>query len=170
MKPVIGKIILSDKYTLIPAAAAVLIVVFTVITFASSNALEKNNENLAVQLSEMTSLKEELIYMRDIVRSQEKKIGLTEVSGVVSALEQLLNSLGVDAKVIKPLAKTSVKEYREEDAELEIENIDLNTMVNLLYKIENSPVPMKIKNADIRTTFKDPDKFILKLTASLISK
>lgn len=170
MKLIISKIIFSDRYTLITVTAVILIVIFTFITFISANKIERGNGKLKNQLTEMQMLREELIHIKDIVESKEKKIGLTEVSGVVSALEQMLNSLGLEAKVIKPLEKKRIKEFKEEDAELQIENIDLNKIVNLLYRIENSPVPIKIKNATIKTTFENPNIFILNLTASLISK
>lgn len=170
MKLIISKIIFSDRYTLITVTAVILIAIFTFITFISANKIERGNGKLKNQLTEMQMLREELIHIKDIVESKEKKIGLTEVSGVVSALEQMLNSLGLEAKVIKPLEKKRVKEFKEEDAELQIENIDLNKIVNLLYRIENSPVPIKIKNTTIKTTFENPNIFILNLTASLISK
>lgn len=170
MKLMISKIIFSDRYTLITVTAAILIAIFTFITFISANKVERGNGKLKNQLTEMQMLREELIHIKDIVESKEKKIGLTEVSGVVSALEQMLNTLGLEAKVIKPLEKKRIKEFKEEDAELQIENIDLNKIVNLLYRIENSPVPIKIKNATIKTTFENPNIFILNLTASLISK
>jgi hypothetical protein len=170
MKIMISKIIFSDRYTLIIVIATILIAIFTFITFISVNNFERKNEELKEQLKEMQILKDELIYIKDIVESREKKIGLTEVSGVVSALEQTLSSIGLKAKVIRPLEKKRVKEFIEEDAELQIENINLNKIVNLLYRIENSPVPIKIKNTTIKTTFENPNKFILNLTASLISK
>lgn len=170
MKIMINKFILSDRYILIILTGIVLAAVFVFITFVSANNLERKNENLRKQFKELQALKEELINIKYIVDSKEKKIGLTDVKSVVSALEQMLNSLGLEAKVIKSLGKRKIKEFTEEDAELEIENIDLNKIVNLLYKIENSPVPMKIKTTAIRTTFENPDIFVLNMTASLISK
>lgn len=170
MKLLLNKIILTDRYILIALTAVILAVIFLFITFISANNLERKNEKLKEQLTEMHVLNEELINIKDIVESKEKKIGLTKTSGVVSTLEQMLKNLGLSAKEIKPLEKKKVKEFTEEAAELEIEDIDLNKIVNLLYKIENSPVPLKIKSATIKTTFENPDKFILKLTTSLISK
>ena len=166
----IGKLIFSDRYTLITIIAAILTAIFTVVTFISANSYERNNEKLKNQLNEMQILRDELIHIKAIVNSKEKKIGLTKVSGVVSTLEQMLNSLGLEAKVIRPLGKKQIKEFTEEDAELEIENIDLNKIVNLLYKMENSPVPVKIKSVTIKATFENPNVFILSMTASLISK
>ncbi len=140
------------------------------IVFISSSNLKRENRKLKNQLHEIKTFTEEIIYIKDSVESREKKIGLTEVSGVVSVLEQMLSSLGLEAKVIKPLEKKRIKEYSEENAELQIEDIDLNKIVNLFYEIENSPVPVKIKNVIMKTTFENPDIFILSLTASLISK
>lgn len=170
MKIMINKVILSDRYILIILTGIVLAAVFAFITFVSTNSLERKNEKLRKQFKELQTLKEELVNIKYIVDSKEKKIGLTDVKSVVSALEQTLNSLGLEAKVIKSLGKKKIKEFTEEDAELEIEKIDLNKIVNLLYKIENSPVPMKIKTTTIRTTFENPDIFVLNMTASLISK
>ncbi len=170
MKLLISKIILSDRYTLITAALVLLLAVFTFITFISANNLKSENEGLNAQLKEMEMLGEGFFHIKYMIESKEKKIGLTNVSGVVPALEQMLNSMGLEAKIIKPLEKKKIKRFTEEDAELQIENIDLNEIVNLLYKIENSPVPMKIKTAHIKTTFENPNVFILSMTASLIGK
>jgi len=106
----------------------------------------------------------------NILLNQKKKIGLTKVSGVVSTMEQTLTTLGLEADIIKPLEKKRIKEFIEEDAELKMEDINLNELVNLLYKIENSPMPLKIKNILIKTTFENPDLFIVNLTVSLISR
>ncbi len=170
MKIVISKIILSDRYLQAILAAVLLIIIFSFIALISFNNLEKENKNLNQQLQYMEQQKKEIIHIKSIVESQEKKIGLTKTNSVVSALEQILKSLGLQAKVIKPLAKKKNKLFIEEDSELQIENIDLNIIVNLLYKIENSPVPLKIKNAVIKTEFENPNMFILGLTVSFISK
>lgn len=170
MKLMRSKIIFSDRYTLISVITAILATIFTFITFISANNFERKNEELNSQLKEMQMLREELIHIKDIVESKGKKIGLTKVSSVVSTLEQMLDNIRLKAKVIKPLEKKRIKEFIEEDAELEIEGIDLNAIVNLFYRIENSPVPLKIKRATIKTSFENPNVFILSLTVSLMSK
>ena len=86
-----------------PLAASILIAVIIFITFISAGALSRDNENITAQLEEMKVLSEEIVNMRNVVNSREKKIGLTKESGVVSSLEQIFKSLGVKAKVIKPL-------------------------------------------------------------------
>lgn len=170
MKFSTGKLIFSDRSALIIAAAVIVIAAFTLTTYVSIKGFERKNKTLTVQLNEMQALQKDLFHIKDIVDSKERNIGLTKVTGVVPALQQLLDSLGLKAKVIKPLGKKKIKEFTEEDAELAIEGIDLNQIVNLLYRIENSPFPLKVKNAAMKTAFENQNVFILNITASLISK
>jgi hypothetical protein len=170
MKILIHKIISSDRFILVTTAAIIVVAALMLITFISSNSTKSTNKKLKEQIAELQTLRAELLQVKDAVESKEKKIGLTKISSVVSALEQMLSNLGIKAKVIKPLEKKSIREFTEEGAELQIENIDLNRVVNLLYTIEHSPVPLKIKDTTIKKTFEKQDTFILELTASLISK
>ncbi len=169
MKP-LQKILFFDRFVLVLSLLAVATVIFTVFASIYTKGIERTNNTVKSQISELQALKGELAAIKGVVESKEKKIGLTRTGGVVPTLEQTLGSLGMKAKVIKPLEKNKVKEYVEEDAEVEIQDTDLNSIVNLLFKIENSPAPMKVKNAVIRTTFEHPDKLILKMTVSLINK
>ncbi|MBI5098235.1 MAG: hypothetical protein HZB30_03215 [Nitrospirae bacterium] len=166
----IQKILFFDKSLLALSFAIILTASFAIITSVYTASLEKQNNTLKSQLAELQSLTKEVTGIKSTVELKEKKIGLTKTGGLVPALEQILKSLGMKAKAIKPMEKNKVKDYTEEDAELEILNADLNSIVNLLYKIDNSPVPLKIKNSAIKTTFEDPNKFILKLTVSLLSR
>ncbi|MBI5740840.1 MAG: hypothetical protein HZA16_08965 [Nitrospirae bacterium] len=169
IKPV-RKILFFDRPVSILSLLAVAAVISAAVISSYAGKITKSNITLKSQLAELQSLSRELVGTKALVESKEKKIGLTRTGGVVPVLEQTLQSLGMKARVIKPLRTNKVKEYTEEDAELEIQDADLNSIVNLLYKIDNSPAPMKIKNASVRAGFEDPDKFVLKLTVSLISK
>ncbi len=164
------KTMFPDKTLIGLLLAAVAALVFTITTSVYVKSLERKNGLLRARLTEIASLAGDADRIKTMVESKEKKIGLRKTKGVVSALEQTLKSLGLKASVIKPLEKNKVNVFTEDNAELEIRDTDLNSIVNLLYRIENSPLPMKIKSAEIKTTFEDPDKFILKLTVSLLSK
>lgn len=170
MKLVVSKIISTDRFLLVLAVLSLAIIIIAVTVFLSARTVEGKNRVLIKEIAEMESLTERLVHLQNLVESKEKKIGLTKVQGVVPALEQMLNSLDIKAKTIKPLEKKMIREFSEEEAELQVENVDLNRIVNLLYRIENSPVPLKIKNTSLRTTFENPDRFFLNLTVSLIGK
>ena len=161
---------ISDRISLLLITSIMAVTIFIITMSIIVGDKEKKNKSLKNQLTEINSLSEGLLQIKSIVSSKEKKIGLTNSSGVVSSLEQILKQLGIEASVIKPLEKRHVNEFVEQDVELEIKDIDLNSIVNFIYRIENAPQPIKIKSTLIKTSFENPDRFMLKLTASLISK
>ncbi|GBD96306.1 MAG TPA: hypothetical protein ENG75_04760 [Nitrospirae bacterium] len=170
MKTLAGKIIFFDKTISVLAVTMIIALIFTVMSFIYAGNMERKNRGLKTRLTAVQSLSRQVIQIKTVVESKEKKTGMRKSTGVVSALEQILKSLGLEAKEIKPLGKMKAGEFTEENAELEIQDVDLNSIVNLLYKIDISPLPMKIKSAAINSTFEDPDRFILKLTVSLLSR
>jgi len=170
MNDLARKILFFDKTISILTVLSLITIVIIMITSIYSNDAKTDNESLRRQLKEINSLASGVINIKGFVESKEKKIGLRKTKGVVSTMQQTLKSLGMKAKTIKPLDKKKVLEYLEENAELEIEDADLNHIVNLLYKIETSPIPIKIKSTSMKTSFEDPDKFTLKIMLALITK
>jgi len=170
MNDLARKILFFDKTISILTVLSLITIVIIMITSIYSNEAKTDNESLRRQLKEINSLASGVINIKGFVESKEKKIGLRKTKGVVSTMQQTLKSLGMKAKTIKPLDKKKVLEYLEENAELEIEDADLNHIVNLLYKIETSPIPIKIKSTSMKTSFEDPDKFTLKIMLALITK
>ena len=164
------KLALADRALSSMMFAAVILAIFALALFISAQGIKKKNSVMKAQIDQMTALKDYVRKVNDAVKSQERKMGLTKAVGAVSAIEQSLNSLGLKAKTIKPAGMKNIGEFREEDAEMVIEGMDLNKTVNLIYKIENSVLPLKIKTANIKTTFENPDKFVVNLTVTLIRK
>jgi hypothetical protein len=160
----------SDRISIFLTAAVLAVICLTVAVALSAREYTEKNNSLRTQLESIRSLSNGVFHVKRIVDAQEKKIGLTDSTGAVSVTEQMLRELGLRADVLKPSEKKSVSGYTEEDVELEITGLDLNSIVNLLYRLENTPRPVKIKTAFMKTSFDDPDKFNLKLTASVISK
>ena len=170
MNDVFRKILLFDKTILVLTVLSLISIVTIIVTSIYANETNSRNKALRDQLSEINALASGVVEINGFVQSKEKKIGLRKAKGVVSTMQQTLKSLGLTAKTIKPLDKKKVSEYLEENAELELENADLNQIVNLFYKIETSSIPIKIKSTSIRTSFEDPDKFTLKIMLALITR
>jgi hypothetical protein len=166
----IRKLLSFDRTTLTLVILIIAALLFVIVSFAYTGKSRSANAALRTQISEMQSLSQGVVTLRNLVESRERKISLSKTSGVVSAMEQILEILGLEANVIKPLEKKKVNGFMEENAEIEIGSTDLNSIVNFLYKIETSPVPLKIKSTTMKTTFENPDRFILQLTVSLLSK
>ncbi|GBE03695.1 MAG TPA: hypothetical protein ENH45_00475 [Nitrospirae bacterium] len=162
-------ILFTDRTLLVLAAAILSVIIFTLTSFLYAGSIRDRNERLEVQLALILSESVDIIRLNKDVTSKEKKTAVRS-AGIIPTLEQILKELGLKAMVIKPLGEKKVNEFTEENAELEIKEADLNHIVNMLYMIDTSRTPMKIKTALIKTTFEDPDKFILKLTVSRLSK
>ncbi len=163
-------ILFSDKTLLGLAAAIVTVIIFTVTSFVYNGNIKDKNDRLNIQLERILNIENDVGRLIKEVNSKEKKISKMRAAGIVPTLEQILKKLGLKAISIKPLGKKKADAFTEENAELEIKNLDLNRIVNMLYMIKTSRVPMKIKAASIKTAFEDPDKFIIKLTVSRLSK
>lgn len=170
MNDLIRKILFFDKTISVLTVLSLLVIITIIVTSLYANETKSRNKALRSQLHEINSLASGVVGTKGFVESKEKKIGMRKTKGVVSTMQQTLTSLDLKAKTLKPLDKKKVLEYLEENAELEIESTDLNHIVNLLYNIESSPIPIKIKSTSIKTSFEDPDKFTLKMMLALITK
>ncbi len=164
------KMLSSDRTLIVLAAAILTVIIFTVTSFMYTGGLRERNSRLEAQLIRLLAESGEIIQLNADVTSKEKKARTRRQAGVVSTLEKILKGLGLEARTIRPLGKKKINGFTEETVELEIKETDLNRAVNLLYQIDTSSVPMKIKSSSIKTTFEDPDKFILRLTVSCLSK
>ncbi|UCH79826.1 MAG: hypothetical protein JSW20_08710 [Nitrospiraceae bacterium] len=170
MNDLIKKVLFFDKAISILVVLSLVAIAVIIVTFIYASDTKADNNSLRRQLNEINSVAGTVVDIKDFVELKEKKIGLRKTKGVVSVLQQNLEVLGLKAKTIKPLDKKKVFEYMEENAELELEGADLNHIVNLLYKIESSPVPIKIKSTSMKTSFEDPDKFELKIILALMTE
>ncbi len=170
MNDLLRKVLFFDKTISVLVVLSLAAIVTIIVTFFYASETKTGNDSLLRQLDEIHSLAGSVVGIKGFVESKEKKIGLRKTNGVVSTIQQTLDSLGIKAKTIKPLDKKKLLEYMEENAEVEIEGADLNHIVNLLYKIERSPVPIKIKSTSMKTSFEDPDTFTLKIMLALMTR
>ncbi len=164
------KQLLLDRKLLTLSLFIAAAIIATIIIFILADKYAAENTSLKEQVSSIENLTGSVMNLKYTVDAKERKIRSGRSQGVVSSLERILERLGLKASAIKPLEKKKVNTYMEEKAELEIQNTDLNSIVNLLYKIETSPTPLKINSAAIKTSFEDPDKFYMKMSVSLMSK
>lgn len=74
---------------------------------------------------------------------------------------------GDKIKKIDPDSKT-IGKYLEESAELRLEGVTLPQVVNLLYEIENAPVPLRVARLQMKKRFNEPYNFDVTLKVSSI--
>lgn len=144
-------------------ASAVVFVVMIGLFSSAKSALSTSRSSHR----EMLSLKDDYLVLRGKIDSLERKKKLTRVQGIIQAVDNVSEPLGLKEKVksVKPLSST---EKGEEKAEVSVQSVSMNEMVNLLYAVENAPMLLVVRKINIKTSFENPEQLNLSLTLSLI--
>jgi hypothetical protein len=117
-------------------------------SLASARASEKEFKSL---LTQYVSLKGGM----DVLR---RRAALGPKEGIIKSIDDVFSSMGLKDRLstVKPTGTAQLGDLIQEQAEVSIKNVDLNEAVNILYKIENAPALLMVKDADIKTSFSAP--------------
>ena len=156
-------------YLSIVALLAVLMVPVFIVERSSTaelNVIKSRRAELSALVSEYSSLSSQ-------VGAIERKTSLTKVSGVANAMEEIASSVGLKGKMksIRGLGTREVAGRMTEDsAEVQIEKVTLNEIVNILYRIEDAPMILSVKKTVIKKSFENPELLNVTLTVALFTK
>lgn len=156
-----------DRSTAILAAAGVAALVVLVVLLGQLSRAQGRLASLESARDDMFQMKGEYAVLNGKVKALERKRGLTRVTGVVQAVDTVFEPLGLKEKVesVKP---TGSDDPREEKAEVTLEGVSTNEMVNILYTIENSPMLLLVKKMELKTSFLNPEQLNMTITLSFI--
>jgi len=135
---------------------------------ASSRELSR----LKTRFTEFSVLSAEYRSLKEQVGSIEQKSFLTKTSGIAQTLDDAFLSLGVKEKMksIKGIGGREIRDQlNEETAEVQMEKVDLNELVNIFYKLENVPLLLSIQKVALRKSFDKPDLLDVTMTVSLFT-
>jgi hypothetical protein len=146
-------------------AVFILLMVFGISSLSSA---KKQAELLREQRNEIIVLKDEFLSIRQKVDAVEARKNLTNVQGVAQAVDEVFQSIGLKdrIKTLKSSGKREVKEGFEEEADISIEKVNMNELINILYKIENAPMILTVKKAVIKKSFENPELLNVTLVLS----
>ena len=151
---------------------SVFIVFIIIISFAIRLLSSEKRELklLREQQKEMIIVKDEFLSLKQRIDAVESKKNLSNVQGIVQAVDEVFLSIGLKDKVktVKSTGRRDMKDGFEEEAELQIEKVSMNEMVNIFYKIENAPMVLTIKKASIKKSFENPELLNIILTLSFL--
>lgn len=158
-----------DKRFSVPAAV-VLALILSVVMINVSLSLKKKHAALIEQQNELMQLKEQYLTLRDRLDFVESKKSLTKVEGIAQAVDEIFRSLGLSQKVksVKSTGTWDRKYAIEEEAEVQVEKVNMNEMANIFYKIANAPMILSIKKTNMKTSFDSPNLLNITMTVSLI--
>jgi hypothetical protein len=158
-----------DKKLLLPAGLTLAFIACLVL-FQTARAARKDHVRLLMTRAEVAALRDDYSSLKSRVDFVEGRKNVSNVQGVVQAVDEVFRSIGLNGKVksVKS-AGASEKVYgTEEEAEVQVEKINMNEMVNMFYKIENAPMILSIRRSTIKKAFDDPSLLNVTLTLDLI--
>jgi hypothetical protein len=162
--------LLRDRRYIYFIAGLVIVVIAGTLGLRQLSSERRELKLLQEQRKEMLSLKEEFLSLRQRVTAVEGKKNLTDVQGVVQAVDDVFSSAGLKDKLktVRSSGKREVKDGFEEEADISIEKVSMNEMVNIFYRIENAPMILTIRKASIKKSFENPELLNISLVLSFL--
>jgi hypothetical protein len=103
----------------------------------------------------------------------EQKTTSARVQGIANAVDSIVSSLGIKGKLkaVKGLGSREIKgPMTEESAEMQLERVSMNELVNIFYRIGEAPVILSVKRATMKKSFENPELLDVTMTISLFTK
>jgi hypothetical protein len=159
----------ADRRLLAAGGAAILCVVIFFLGSASLS-LEKERSSLRIKRKEILALRDNYLSLRAALNAAEARKTGGKPAGIVQTIDELFGSMGLSQKV-KSVKSTEARDRKyavEEEAEVELEKVNMNEMTNIFYRIENGPFLLSVRKSDIKTNFENPALLNITMTVDLI--
>jgi hypothetical protein len=162
--------LLKERRYVYFVAGLVIVIIAATLAVGQLATGRRDLKLLKEQRKEMLGLRDEFLSLRQRVTAVEGKKNLTNVQGVVQAVDDVFSSAGLKDKLktVKSAGKREVKDGFEEEADISMEKVSMNEMVNIFYRIENAPMILTIRKATIKKSFENPELLDISLVLSFL--
>ncbi|OHE57258.1 MAG: hypothetical protein A2Z47_09180 [Thermodesulfovibrio sp. RBG_19FT_COMBO_42_12] len=162
--------LLKDKrfiYVLLALTGFIIIVALGMSLLSSER---RELKLLKEQRKEMLMLNGEFLALKQRIDVVEGKKKLSNVQGIVQAIDEVFLPIGLKDKIktVKSTGEREIKDGFEEEADLQIEKVSMNEMINIFYRIDNVPMVLTVKKAAIKKSFENPELLNIALTLSFL--
>ncbi|HYA27118.1 MAG TPA: hypothetical protein VEE82_03890 [Thermodesulfovibrionales bacterium] len=139
----------------------------------TARSASKELDTLKAKQKELASLSREYRTLKENVDFVEQRPSLSQIHGVANALDTISSSLGIKGK-IKSVKTVTTREVAgsmtEESAEVLIEKVTLNELVNLFYRIGDAPMILSMKRVSMKKSFENPEVLDVTMTLAIFTK
>jgi hypothetical protein len=92
------------------------------------------------------------------------------VQGVLQAVDEVFSSVSLKDKVktVKNTGKRETKDGIEEEADVSVEKVTMNEMVNIFYRIDHAPMILTVKKVTVKQSFENPELLNIILMLSFL--
>ena len=133
----------------------------------------KELEILKTKQKELSVLSREYKLMKENVDFVEQRSTVAQVRGIANAVDMLSSSVGMKGK-IKSVKITGAREIQgsmtEESAEVQMEKVSMNELVNIYHRVNKAPMILSVKRATIKKSFENPELLNITMTVSLFTR
>ncbi len=137
------------------------------------SSLEKSILTKKKEVSNFAKLKEEYLREKDKFDYVERRaLSPRGMESPITILEDIGIGTGIREKIImlKPLEEKMEKGYLERGVDVKIDGIDLNQLINFLYKIENNKALLLIKGFSMKNRFDNPNLLDVDISVAVVNK
>jgi general secretion pathway protein M len=129
--------------------------------------LKKQLAARGADVAEMLVLKQRYQQANAVARKLANRLEATRPD---DSPARIIDEIGIKGKgsQIKPLKGEERGGYLEDSAEVKLDGLTLNEVVNLIFRLEKGTRPVVIKKALLKTRFDDPARLDLTLTIALL--
>jgi uncharacterized protein YpmB len=162
--------LLRDKRFIYISSGLIAVIIVVVLAINLLSAERKELMQLKEQRKEILVLEKEFLSLKQRIDAVEGKKELSNIQGIAQALDEVFLSIGLKDKIktVKSTDSREIKDGFEEEADVHLEKVSMNEMVNIFYRIENAPMVLTIKKATIKKSFEDPELLNITLTLSFL--
>lgn len=154
-------------------SAVIFLAVLAVPAFILERASMKELERLKSRRAELNVLSNEYRTLKDKVGFVEQKTTVSRVNGIANVMDDIASSIGLKGK-LKSIRGAGTREIQgsltEESAEVQIEKVTLNELVNMFYRIGEAPAILSVKRTTIKKSFENPELLNVTMTLALFTK
>ncbi len=147
-----------------------LILLLVVVYSSASGAMDALTRKRVVREADLTELL--LLKQRYLTLKRESEQLTNRLATVKSddSLGRIIEEAGFKGKAvqIRPLKGDERGGFQEESAEVKIDGLTANELVNLLHRLEKGSKPVVMKKLLLRSRFDDPAKLDATLTMALV--
>ena len=130
----------------------------------------KELHQLQEQRKEIAVLRDEFLSLQQKFQTVQNRKNLTNVQGVLQAVDEVFSSVGLKDKVktVKNTGKRETKDGIEEEADVSVEKVTMNEMLNVFYRIDHAPMILTIKKVTVKQSFENPELLNITLMLSFL--
>lgn len=160
-------------YYAIILAAAVILVALAIVGETSAQRSNRLLRASRADLARFNELRDQFMKGHGELSPVEKRLLTPLVKESVSAIvEEISAAIGINKRIssVKSVDVSPEKGYQMNGAEFHIDGLTLNQVVNLLYRIENHPNMLLVKDLSIKSRFDNSNMMDVTIQVHLISK